>query len=144
METKEPSLQGVPHPAKAPDRGVTRIGESIHIKGELSGNEDLEIAGKVEGKVGLEGHDLTIRETGDIEGDIIGKNVQVRGKVIGDITATERLEIKSPGSVLGDLKALKIVIEDGVNFKGSVEVEIAPAEVTPPQEHQGSRNPSHP
>ncbi len=129
-ESERPIFEDAASRVKSGNKQGTRIGESIYIKGELSGNEDLEIEGKVEGKIRLESHDLMIGETGNIEAEVIGKNVRVAGKVIGNIAVSERLEIKSTGSVTGDLKAPRIVIEDGANFKGSVEMEEAPATVT--------------
>jgi len=97
------------------------LGKTIQIKGDLTGSEDLTIDGKVEGKIFLEQHHLTIGENGDIKADVQAKGVA--GKLIGNITATDRVEVTSTGSLLGDIRAPRVVLSDGARFRGSIDME---------------------
>jgi len=105
---------------------VANIGKSIHIKGELSGNEDLTIEGKVEGKITLNGYSVTIGQSGLVMAEIHAKSVVVCGQVRGDITADESVEVAATGTVLGNVRAPRVVLADGAHFKGSVDMERAP------------------
>jgi cytoskeletal protein CcmA (bactofilin family) len=98
------------------------IGPSIEIKGELTGNEDLTIDGKVDGKIVLRDHNLTIGKNGRINADIRAKGVTVNGEVTGNITADDRVEIAPTGSVKGDLCAPRVALADGSSFKGSIDM----------------------
>lgn len=99
------------------------LGKTIQIKGDLTGSEDLTIDGKVEGKIFLEQHHLTIGENGDIKADVKAKGVVVAGKLVGNITATDRVEVTSTGSLLGDIRAPRVVLSDGARFRGSIDME---------------------
>jgi cytoskeletal protein CcmA (bactofilin family) len=99
------------------------IGQSIHIKGELTGNEDLTIDGRVEGTISLQDHHLTIGKNGRIQATIRAKSVKVDGNVEGDISADELVEISSNGSQTGDIVAPRIIIADGARFKGTVDMD---------------------
>jgi cytoskeletal protein CcmA (bactofilin family) len=110
-----------PAPAAAPS-GTSRLGASLHIKGEITGNEDLHIDGNVEGLVHLEDRKLTVGTTAKLTADVIARDVVVYGNVKGNLRARDRLEIKKDGSVVGDLSTARIVIEDGAYFKGSIEI----------------------
>jgi cytoskeletal protein CcmA (bactofilin family) len=99
------------------------IGPSVHIKGTLSGREDLTVDGKVEGKITLKEHVLTIGANGQIEANLQAKAVIVHGKVVGDITADNRVEIASSGTVHGDVRAPRVAIADGAMFRGSVDMD---------------------
>jgi cytoskeletal protein CcmA (bactofilin family) len=98
------------------------IGKSICIRGELTGNEDLTIEGKVEGKVDLADHNLTIGSTGRIEAEVSAKKVIVEGEVTGNIAAGEKVELTASGRVKGDIVAPRVVIADGAQFKGMVDM----------------------
>ena len=98
------------------------IGKSIVVKGELSGSEDLTIEGTVEGKIELRDHVLTVGEHGQIKAEVSAKSIVVFGQVVGNLTATEKVEIKEKGSVEGDITAPRLAIADGSNFKGSVDM----------------------
>jgi cytoskeletal protein CcmA (bactofilin family) len=102
---------------------VINIGKSVFIKGELTGDEDLTIEGRVEGKIELKDHNLVIGPNGKINAEINAKNVTVIGSVVGNISASEVVEIKSSGSVMGDIKSVRISIADGAHFKGSVDMQ---------------------
>ena len=105
------------------DRGTARLGSSLHVKGEISGNEDLLIDGSVEGLVQLDERKLTVGATAKVTADIIAREVIVYGTVKGNLRAKDRIEIKKDGSVNGDLTTARIMIEDGAYFKGSIEID---------------------
>jgi cytoskeletal protein CcmA (bactofilin family) len=103
--------------------GTARLGASLHIKGEITGNEDLVIDGSVEGLVQLEDRKLTVGASAKVTADIISREVVVYGNVKGNLRARDRIEIKKDGSVVGDLTTARIMIEDGAYFKGSIEID---------------------
>ena len=105
------------------DRGTARLGASLQVKGEISGNEDLLIDGSVEGLVQLDERKLTVGATATVTADIIAREVVVYGTVKGNLRAKDRIEIKKDGSVNGDLTTARIMIEDGAYFKGSIEID---------------------
>jgi cytoskeletal protein CcmA (bactofilin family) len=105
------------------DRATARLGPTLHVKGEISGNEDLVIEGSVEGLVQLDEHKLTVGASAKVTADIIAREVAVYGTVKGNLQAKNRIEIKKDGSVNGDLTTARIVIEDGAYFKGSIEID---------------------
>lgn len=102
---------------------LVHIGQSIQIKGELVGNEDLTIEGKVDGKIFLKDHNLTIGANGRITAEIHAKTVVVVGEVVGNITADDKVEIAPTGSMKGDIIAPRVVLADGARFKGSIDME---------------------
>jgi cytoskeletal protein CcmA (bactofilin family) len=102
---------------------MVNIGKSVIIKGDLSGSEDLTIEGQVEGKIELRQNVLTIGPNGKIKAAVFAKAVVVQGEVQGDITATERVDIRDAGSVDGDLSAPRIAIADGAHFRGSIDMQ---------------------
>jgi len=102
---------------------AARLGASLHIKGEITGNEDLQLDGSVEGLVQLEERKLTIGASARVTADIIAREVIVYGNVKGNLRARDRIEIKKDGSVIGDLTTARIMIEDGAYFKGAIEIE---------------------
>lgn len=100
------------------------IGSSMHIKGELTGKEDLTIDGRVDGKILLTGHQLTIEENGHVTAEIHdASTVIVRGTMIGNITADDKVEVASQGSMQGDIRAPRVVLADGSRFKGTIDTE---------------------
>ncbi len=105
------------------DRSTARLGSSLHVKGEISGNEDLLIDGTVEGLIQLDERKLTVGATAKVTADIIAREVVVYGNVKGNLRAKDRIEIKKDGSVNGDLTTARIMIEDGAYFKGSIEID---------------------
>jgi cytoskeletal protein CcmA (bactofilin family) len=105
--------------------GTARLGASLHVKGEITGNEDLAIDGTVEGLVQLEDRKLTIGASAKLTADVIAREVVVYGNVKGNLRARDRIEIKKDGSVVGDLTTARIMIEDGAYFKGSIEIDKA-------------------
>jgi len=116
------------YPTSVTDRasgGNARLGASLHVKGEITGNEDLTIDGSVEGLVHLEDRKLTIGASARLTADVIAREVVVYGNVKGNLRARDRIEIKKDGSVVGDLTTARIMIEDGAYFKGSIEIDKA-------------------
>ena len=120
------------------EKDIVNIGKSVVIKGELNGSEDLTVEGHVEGTIQLRDHVLTIGPNGRIKAQVFAKAVIVLGEVTGNVTATERVDIRDNGSVDGDLSAPRIAIADGAHFRGSIDMqkqgrpgETKPAEVKP-------------
>jgi cytoskeletal protein CcmA (bactofilin family) len=105
------------------EKGTVNIGKSVVIKGDLTGSEDLTIEGQVEGKIELRQNVLTIGANGKIKAQIFAKIVIVQGEVQGNITATERIDIRDNGSVDGDLSSPRIAIADGAHFRGSIDMQ---------------------
>jgi cytoskeletal protein CcmA (bactofilin family) len=102
---------------------VVNIGKSVIIKGELSGSEDLTIEGQVEGKIELRQNILTIGSNGKIKAQVFAKAIVVQGDVHGNITATERVDIRDSGSVDGDISAPRVSIADGAHFRGAIDMQ---------------------
>jgi cytoskeletal protein CcmA (bactofilin family) len=106
-------------------RDVVHIGKSVVIKGELNGSEDLTIEGHVEGKIELRDHVLTIGPNGRIRAAVFAKSVIVVGEVVGNVTATEKVDIRDNGSVDGDIISPRVAIAEGAHFRGSVDMKKA-------------------
>ncbi|OFV89614.1 MAG: hypothetical protein A3G76_14825 [Acidobacteria bacterium RIFCSPLOWO2_12_FULL_65_11] len=126
------------------EKDIVNIGKSVVIKGELTGSEDLTIEGHVEGTIQLKEYVLTIGPNGRIKAQIFAKSVVVLGEVTGNVTASEKVDIRDNGSVDGDLIAPRIAIAEGAHFRGSVDmqrkggpgqakVELKPTSVAVPQ-----------
>ena len=99
------------------------IGKSVVIKGELSGSEDLTIEGQVEGKIELRQNVLTIGANGKIKAQVFAKAVIILGEVIGNVTATEKVDIRDNGSVDGDITSPRVAIAEGAHFRGSIDMQ---------------------
>ncbi|MBZ5699314.1 MAG: polymer-forming cytoskeletal protein [Acidobacteriia bacterium] len=106
-----------------PSGSTARLGASLHVKGEISGNEDLHIDGSLEGLIQLEDRKLTVGASAKLTADVVAREVVVYGSVKGNLRARDRIEIKKDGSVVGDLTTARIMIEDGAYFKGSIEID---------------------
>ena len=105
------------------ERDVVNIGKSVVIKGELNGSEDLTVEGHVEGKIELRDHVLTIGPNGKIKAQVVAKAVIVLGEVNGNVTATEKVDIRDGGSVDGDIISPRVAIAEGAHFRGSVDMQ---------------------
>jgi cytoskeletal protein CcmA (bactofilin family) len=99
------------------------LGSSLRVKGDITGTEDLLIDGWVEGFIELDGRKLTVGAAAKVTADINARDVVVHGYVKGNIRAKGRVEIKKDGSVVGNLTTAQIMIEDGADFKGSIEID---------------------
>ena len=104
-------------------RSSARLGSSLQIKGQITGTEDLQIDGKVEGAISLRGHQLTVGTTAQLNSEIHASEVIVFGKVVGNLHARDRVDVKTDGSVVGDISTARISIEDGAHFKGRIEID---------------------
>jgi len=98
------------------------IGKSLVIKGEVSGSESLYIDGKIEGAINLPGNRVTVGRNGQVAANIMAREVVVLGKVRGNVHASDRIDIRSEGSLTGDVIAARISIEDGAFFKGGIDI----------------------
>lgn len=112
---------------------IVNIGQSITIKGEVIGNEDLTIEGKVDGKIVLKDHNLTIGANGRIQAEVQAKTVLVIGEIVGNVIADDKVEVAATGSMRGDILAPRVVLADGARFKGSIDMDA-----------KGGARPAHP
>jgi len=121
----QPNMSAVPSEPRrqAMERDVVNIGKSVVIKGELNGSEDLTVEGHVEGKIELKDHVLTIGPNGKIKAQVFAKAVIVLGEVNGNVTATEKVDIRDGGSVDGDIVSPRVAIAEGAHFRGSVDMQ---------------------
>jgi cytoskeletal protein CcmA (bactofilin family) len=112
-------------PAHEPPRRTERatIGPSIFIVGDLTGDEDLVIEGRVEGKVDLKQNNVTIGKNGRVRADVFGRIVTVEGEVDGNVFAQEQALLRQSGAIRGNITAPRVVLEDGSRFKGSIDME---------------------
>jgi len=127
-QTAKPSVVAFNSPStpalgSSPARGSARLGSSLQIKGQITGTEDLQIDGKVDGPISLRGHELTVGSTAQLTSEIHARQVIVFGKVVGNVHARDRVDVKSDGSVIGDISTARISIEDGAQFKGRIEID---------------------
>ena len=104
---------------------TANVKESVFIKGELTVEEDLTVEGRVEGKIELKDYNLWIGPQGKVYAEIHAKSVIIAGDVIGNIIASEMVEIRLSGSVLGNIKCARISILDGAKFNGSIDSDAA-------------------
>jgi cytoskeletal protein CcmA (bactofilin family) len=121
-----PAPSPSPAPASEPPRRPTEratIGPSIFIKGDLSGEEDLVIEGRVEGKVDLKQNNVTVGKNGRVKADVFGKVVVVEGEVDGNVFAREQAILRQSGAIRGNITAPRVILEDGSRFKGSIDME---------------------
>jgi cytoskeletal protein CcmA (bactofilin family) len=110
-------------PSAPTARNMSCLGSSIQIKGQITGEEDLQIDGKIEGPISLRGQKLTVGHTGQLNSEVSAREVIVHGNITGNLAVQDRVEIKRDASVVGDVKASRISIEDGAHFKGRIEIE---------------------
>ena len=121
-----PGSPSVPMRPSVPGaRNLACLGHSLEIKGTITGNEDMQIDGRVEGPVSLQGQRLTVGGSGQLNSQITAREIVVYGKVNGNLSARDRVEIKKDGSVIGDITTARISIEDGAYFKGRIEIDRA-------------------
>lgn len=124
----QPQSASVPTPNR-PDtshrleRDIVNIGKSVVIKGELTGSEDLTIEGQVEGSIQLREHGLTIGPNGKIKAEVFAKSVIVLGEIVGNVNASEKVDIRDNGSVDGDIISPRVAIAEGAHFRGTVDMQ---------------------
>ena len=105
------------------ERETGRLGSSLRVKGEITGTEDLVIDGLIEGSIQLNKGKLTVGSTAKVTADINARDVVVHGYVKGNVRANGKIEIRKGGSVIGNLTTAQIMIEDGADFKGSIDID---------------------
>ena len=115
----EPVARPVPS-AAAGDQAT--VGKGLVFKGEITGSESLFVDGKVEGSINLPGNRVTIGRNGQVAASIIAREIVVLGKVRGNVTASDRVDIRAEGALTGDVAAARISIEDGAFFKGGIDI----------------------
>jgi len=122
-----------PRPETKPtmEKDIVNIGKSVVIKGELNGSEDLTIEGHVEGTIQLRDHVLTIGPNGRIKAQVFAKAVIVLGEVTGNVTASDKVDIRDNGSVDGDIVSPRVAIAEGAHFRGSVDMQRKAAAAQP-------------
>ena len=98
------------------------IGKGLLVKGEITGSESLYIDGKVEGSINLPGNRVTVGRNGQVAASIIAREIVVLGKIRGNVSASDRVDIRAEGSLSGDVAAARISIEDGAFFKGGIDI----------------------
>ncbi|HZP21939.1 MAG TPA: polymer-forming cytoskeletal protein [Terriglobales bacterium] len=114
-----------PRPAASPainTQEQATLGKSLVIKGEVTGSESLYIDGRVEGSINLPGNRVTVGRNGVVSANISAREIVVLGKVRGNMTASDRVDIRGEGSLTGDVVAQRISIEDGAYFKGGIDI----------------------
>jgi cytoskeletal protein CcmA (bactofilin family) len=120
MAVSEPPA--APRPVTTTTADQATIGKSLVIKGEVTGSESLYIDGRVEGSINLSGNRVTVGRNGVVAANINAREIVVLGKVRGNLTASDRVDIRSDGSLTGDVIAARISIEDGAFFKGGIDI----------------------
>lgn len=114
-----------PRPASSPainTQEQATLGKSLVIKGEVTGSESLYIDGRVEGSINLPGNRVTVGRNGVVSANISAREIVVLGKVRGNMTASDRVDIRGEGSLTGDVVSQRISIEDGAYFKGGIDI----------------------
>jgi len=117
------STDAIRPPSATSALSASRLTAGLHVKGDITGKEDLHVDGTVEGLIQLEPCKLTVGANAKITGDVVAREVIVHGSIKGNLRVRDRIEIKKDGSVNGDLTTARIMIEDGAYFKGSVEID---------------------
>jgi cytoskeletal protein CcmA (bactofilin family) len=106
----------------AAENGSARIGKSVTIRGEIKGSEDLIVDGQLEGTVTLSESRLTIGPNANVAADLSARDVLIQGRVHGNVVASGRVELRAGCSVEGDIRALRLAIEDNAVFRGKVDL----------------------
>jgi len=122
FENSRPAAPSTAGGAAVPTGEQATIGKSLVVKGELTGSESLYIDGKVEGAINLPGNRVTVGRNGQVAANIVAREIVVLGKVRGNCQASDRVDIRSEGSLTGDVIAARISIEDGAFFKGGIDI----------------------
>ena len=126
-------------PQRGMERTTVNIGKSVVIKGELSGSEDLTIEGQVDGKIELRQNVLTIGPNGKIKAQVFAKSVVILGEVTGNVTASEKVDIRDNGSVDGDIAAPRVAIAEGAHFRGSIDMQRTGASAKPAEKKEEAK-----
>jgi len=117
-----PPPAAVTRPTNPGQGNGAQLGKSLRVKGEIAGSEDLYIDGEVEGKITLQGNNLTIGPNGNVRAEVTAHSITVLGRLEGNVRAAERVEIRKTGSLEGDLVTARIAIEEDAVFRGSIDI----------------------
>ncbi len=138
----QPQIPSPPQPVVAPQRSPVPktheralIGPTIYIKGDLMGEEDLLIEGRVEGKIEFRQNNISVGKNGRVKADIYGKLISVEGEVQGNLNGEEQLILRQSSNVRGNITAPRVTLEDGCHFKGSIDM--CPKEESQPSQAAG-------
>jgi cytoskeletal protein CcmA (bactofilin family) len=124
----QPLVQPLPPPPVTPPvqpaakKEQALIGPSIEIKGTLIGGEDLLVEGRIEGKIELNKHAIIVGKSGRVHADVHGRTITVMGEIEGDLYGEEQISLRKASTVRGNLIAPRVVLEDGCNFKGGIDM----------------------
>jgi len=125
------STDTIRQPATTSAISASRLSAGLHVKGDITGKEDLHVDGTVEGLIQIEPCKLTVGTNAKLIGDVVAREVIVQGSIKGNLRVRDRIEIKKEGSVVGDLTTTRILIEDDAYFKGSIEIDRNTTEASP-------------
>lgn len=100
---------------------MTRIGPTLSVRGEVTATDDINIEGRVEGPMWCEGHAVTIAEDAVVQGDIVGRDITIAGRVTGTLVATEVVDIRTTADVDGRIVSTRLILHEGSTFHGQVE-----------------------
>jgi cytoskeletal protein CcmA (bactofilin family) len=135
-QAKQDNIAATPNSSASSGRAAV-IGPGIHINGDITGDENLIIEGKVDGKIKLVAHQVDIGQSGRVNADISAKIIKIAGEVRGDLTGSEKVIISRSGNVHGNIIAPRMTLEDGAIFKGSIDMDpgepVAPAVAKAPK-----------
>lgn len=134
----EPVMSGNPseNRPRVPEstaRGTAMIGKTITIKGDITGDENLVIEGRVDGTIHLKGNDLTVGQSGRVTANLTANVVRIDGEVNGDIVGVEKVVVTKTGKVQGNIVGPRVTLEDGAKFKGSIDMDPTGNERTAPR-----------
>ena len=142
-QSAEPTLKAKAHFPEPTRKETAMIGPSITIKGEIAGEEDLEVQGNLEGNISMKKHTVTVGQSGRVKADIQANAVHIVGEVEGNILGDEEVVLRSSGRVLGNITAARVTLENGSKFKGSIDMEpkaAAESDAPPPSAESATRS----
>lgn len=128
----QPAAAGPPQPGR-PSAVKATIGPTIVINGRISGDEDVVISGQCEGTISLPKHTLTIQPSGHVRADVVANVVQVEGQVEGDVDGVDKVVLTATGRMEGNIKAPRVIVNDGAKFKGSIDMDSEIVDSAKPQ-----------
>ena len=128
---------GAPAPARRSSPVQAAVGPTIVVKGEISGEEDIVIAGRCEGSISLPKNTVTVLSDGHVQADVEANAVEIEGQVEGDVSGVDKVLITATGRMEGNIKAPRVILNDGAKFKGSIDMDpgIGQAAKPPPKRH---------
>ncbi len=133
--------------SKAARGEQTRIGPSVFLEGTLKCEEDLRLEGELKGTVSVPAHRVVIGSNGQVQANVYARVIEVEGRVVGDLVGVDRVVVSASGNVVGNIKAPRVSLENGAQFKGSIDMEPArsqdagPRKAAAPQEGATRKGP---